>query len=281
MTVTATRVLMTPAGASQILARNENRNLPATQAIKFRDIILNGLWIEDANPWRIDTNGDLRDGQSRATGLVLAGQLLADRGDDPDDCEVWVLLAEGLAPEAQLVMDTGRRRNFNHWLQIQHVRDSAAKAAATTLWWNYLNGRLDTRPSFTMRREAPHAALWDLFSKREPEIIAAHAQAQAVTRFLRLSPSVVAVAWLILSPIDAEDAADFFGQLKLEIAFEERTGPALLIRMWSNRARKHYDQQQQLAFIVKAWNMYRDAQLGDLLRWAPGGKAREPFPEPL
>ena len=280
MPITFERVYMTPDKAAEMLSRNVNRNLPAIHAEKFCRIILDGHWIEDGNPIREDKHGKVRDGQSRLRGIVLAGEEKKARGEEPFQAGVWMIIVHGLEPEAQMVMDTGRKRSFAHWLQIQHVTDPHAVQSILTLLYNYESGMLSNRSLYTTRPAVDHGVLWEMYQKREHEVREAINVGKSLRKTMTMHASVGGVGWLIFSKIDPEDALDFYQQLRLETTVDPRTGASLVLRIFKGKLLRRYDQQEQLAFLIKAWNMYRDGRLGDLLIWKPGGKARELFPEP-
>lgn len=291
--LTFERVLCRPPMATELLAKNINRNMPAIHAERFAKIILLKDWVEDANPIRIDKEGYVRDGQSRLSGVALAGEYMdtlgragiaAKYGRDVKDVVTQVavpmLIVRGVEPEAQLVMDTGRKRSFAHFLQIKGVGDAAALQGITTLLWNYENHVLDTRSSWTMRTSVPHMDLWHLYQAKTDEIKTASRIAHGLRRTAMINLSVGAVGWLIFSGIDDGDAIEFFAQLRMEHEVKPGTGPALVLRLFNGMRPREYDQQEQLAFLIKGWNIFRDGAIRELIMWRPGGRHHEAFPVP-
>lgn len=291
--LTFERALVTPAMAEKLLTMNINRNMPAIHAIKFAKIILGGDWIEDANPVRIDKEGYVRDGQSRLSGIVLAGEEIGTLGRKgaaakygthlermPETIAPPMLIVRGVDPEAQLVMDTGRKRTFAHFLQIKGIGDATAIQGITTLLWNWQNGTMSTRSNWTQRTGVPHMDLWHLYQERSDDIKAANRIASGLRRNASINVSVGAVSWMIFSAIDPDDATDFFAQLRMEQEVKPGSGPALILRLFNGMRPREYDQQEQLAFMIKGWNIYRDGTVRELIMWRPGGRHHEPMPVP-
>jgi len=277
--VTATRTIVDRATAEKWLARNINRHATARQWNKFRDIILTGQWVEDGNPVRFDADGNLRDGQKRLRGLIAAD------GERPG-ITIPMLVVEGLAPDAQIVMDTGQKRSFAGWLEINGIHNAVHTAAAVKLLYAYTTGDLDTRARWVdyNSRNPNHADLWKYYLSLRTAGInfdEAHAAGDRVRHNIRMAPSVSAVAWIILSTVNRDDAAHFYAQLNLDKTVNPGEGAHLLIRVLNNQTRlRKYDPQAQLALTFKAWRMFRDAGTGEYLVWKPGGAAPETFPYP-
>lgn len=277
--VTATRVIVDRSTAEKWIARNINRHATPRQWNKFRDIILSGRWVEDGNPVRLDTDGNLRDGQKRLRGLIAAD-------DERPGVTIPMLVVEGLAPEAQIVMDTGQKRSFAGWLEINKVKNAVHTAAAVKLLYAYTTGDLDSRARWVdyNSRNPSHADLWDYYNTLIGSGInfdEAHTAGDRVRHNVRMAPSVSAVAWIILSTISHDDATHFYAQLNLDKPFTPGEGAHLLIRVLNNQTRlRKYDPQAQLALIFKAWRMFRDGSTGEYLVWKPGGAAPETFPYP-
>lgn len=263
------RVMMTPEWAAKLRATTINRKLSTETVTRLTNDILTDNWIEDGNTIRIDTAGVLRDGQNRLAAIEQAG------------VPVPVVLAEGVDPAAQLVMDTGTKRNFSHWLQINGRTDTNNAAATATLLYNLRHGRMTTRAVWSGRRSISHAQLWDWFLRHEEEIYTALKAVAPVRKYVKVSSSVAAVAWLTLREIDADDTDAFFRLVAGREAPLNGTGPYLLVRRFNQRHRRDsIDQQESLALFFKAWNLWRASKQTDVLYWRGGGASQERFPEP-
>jgi hypothetical protein len=87
----------------------------------------------------------------------------------------------------------------------------------------------------------------------------------------------------VLSAIDADDAAAFFGQIQTGenlsanspvMALRKRLADdALAIRKLAIR--------EYTALVFKAWNAYREGRNVRILSWRPGGAAPERYPTPI
>jgi hypothetical protein len=291
---------MTPDRARALLGKRKNRHLRPRRADMFKNIFLNGEYLYDGSPWKVDADGYLRAGQHRAAGYVAAAARWVEEGlgEMPP---IRVLLVEGLDPKAALVDDTNLKKSFAHQLESLDVPAASHIAAITSLLWKYENGWLVKRTKFreSQNISAPsHTALMELLTGRREVIDQAFRYSRRVSIHSGISPSVVAVAWMILcgqavaydpdaevqAPLSdeglIEDADEFFSQLILESEVKPRTGPALLRNIFARKVRTR-TQQDCLALVIKAWNMFRAGEEADHLYWRPGGTGRERFPVPL
>lgn len=280
MPITMQRVLVTPEKAAELMTKNINRNLPAVHGVKFKNIILRGEWLEDGNPVRRDAEGYVRDGQSRLKGIILAGEELALRGEPTFKAAVFMIIVDGIDPKAQLVMDTGRKRTFAHFLQIRGVGETQAIQSITTLLWRWNDGQLLTRAIYGKHFPSDHMQLWDLYLARQDDIKQAKQVAALTKRTLSMNLSILAVGWLLFSDIDPKDCEEFFATLQMQRDLVPGTGPQLLMRQFTGKLSRRFDQQEQLAYLIKSWNLFRDGGIRDMLIWKPGGRTQESMPIP-
>ena len=291
--ITFDRVMLDEALAERLLEKNKNRYGPRAlerQGERFRDIILSGSWVENpASPIVLDEDGYLRDGQSRCTGVILAEQWNREHEPDRTAVQVPAWLMTGVDEGFQLVQDTSNVRRFSHWLQMQGLPDSSGLGAVTTLLWHYQHGHLRTRGTYYRRRRAEHTDLWTLFRDRREQVIDATYKGQQDYRRCRLPASVSGAARIIFSDIKAGDQellagdiAEFFALVtsRSDHTAEKGSGPQLLQRFVLRNHGKRLDQQEWLAIVIKAWNMYRSGEVKDNLRWRTGGSSKENFPVP-
>ncbi len=97
---------MTPAGAAKILEQynSDNRKISASQAEKYKLIILSGQWHLTHQGLAFDTRRVLQDGQHRLEGVVAAGET------DPD-LKVPFAIFVGMPVENFKAIDEGRLRS--------------------------------------------------------------------------------------------------------------------------------------------------------------------------
>jgi hypothetical protein len=269
--VQISEIVMTPAHAATLLQGNTgNRTLSQARIGAIATDIANGAWQADGSPIRIAKSGKLLDGQHRLSAIVRAKQ------------EVPVVLIEDLDEETQLTIDSGKARSFNDYLIVRGYSDHLTVATTTRLLWRYQNGDIAWDGDWNARPTATLTVLWELFMERQQEIQAAVAVGRRAGRYIRMSRSVLSVAWILLSAINFEDAEEFFAQLANERT--QGSAAATLTRSMNNRegvvGRKgQIDQKWQMAYLFKAWNAFREGREISLIRWTRGGKNREPFPE--
>jgi hypothetical protein len=277
---------LTPAEASTLLASTgPNRKLIRSRVANLARAIERGEWTPDGNPIRVSDKGVLLDGQHRLSAIVES------------DTPVPVILLTGLSADSQLVMDSGKARSFHDYLTIRGIGDAHQMAATTTLLWNYEHGIFTWRGTDWFSRPTPtHQQLWELFQKREDDIRLGSLQGKAVNRVVRISRSVVSVAWIVLGAVECDkcgpvppDLDDFYDQLAMR-KVAEFDSITLLIKLMNAKDRAPgisgpsvYSQKVQMALVLKAWNYYREGRPIQTLRFSLGGKAgvnRENFPVP-
>lgn len=276
---------LTPADAATLLASNgPNRKLIRSRVANLASAIKRGEWTPDGNPIRVSAEGVLLDGQHRLSAIVES------------EIAVPVILLTGLPPESQLVMDSGKSRNFADYLAIRGIQNHVQIAATTTLLWNYDHGVFTWRGDWFARPTSTHQQLWELYQKRHEDIRLGTMQGGIVNRLVRISRSVAAGGWVILGDIECgkcgpvpPDLDDFFDQLAMRKT-SEFDSITLLIKLMNAKDRAPgisgpsvYSQKVQLALLFKAWNYYREGRPIQSLRFSLGGKAgvnRENFPVP-
>lgn len=263
------QVMMTPGMAESLLSRNtKNRRISTRRVQELSNAILRGEWVEDANPIRISVIGDLMDGQHRVAAIAKSG------------LTVPVLLATDVEEAARLSIDSGLKRSFGHYLQIAGIPQQANVAAVTRTLWLYEQNALNGTGKSA--RVPTNTQLWDMFQKHE-EIIreGIHWTGRVRKSGTKLAPSAGGASWVLFAVLDADDAEDFFSKLTLTREFDESSIRALIRALNSRPAmRGGSDQVIQLAYMIKAWNSYRDGREVSLIKWARGGRGRESFPSP-
>ncbi len=127
-----------------------------------------------------------------------------------------------------------------------------------------------------------HTQLWAFYGEHRSELETGMVEGTPVRKKIRISPSAATVGYIVLSRVDSEDCDALYA----ELAFRVAQGPqaALLARTFNarrERSVRDYTQQEQLALLIKTWNLYRKNLNIAKLAWLQSAKKREKFPEPV
>lgn len=254
--------------AERLLSRNvKNRPISPTTVETYRRDMAAGRWVYAADPIRFDTNGDLQDGQHR---------LMAH-----SKCEglsLPYLVVRGLAPEAQGVMDHGRKRLASQQLTMNNVRHATIVAAAARLYIAWDEGLLfkDTKQLGLIT--VPQIEQWvaehqHLLDRINPII--------NKVRDIDAPPSIIITAAIRFSQIDADDADEFFTLL---IEGAGTAGhPIVTLDKRLQRLRREglkMPQRDYLALFITAWNAWREGRtISKFQRPRGGAWSVKTFPE--
>lgn len=106
---------ITPQKAARILERNmkNNRNVKQWQVAQLADVIKRGEWMLNGESIKIDTNGDLQDGQHRLLACVKAGK------------PIETVVVEGVEPECYITQNTGTKQGLRDVLKVRSVQNYA------------------------------------------------------------------------------------------------------------------------------------------------------------
>lgn len=197
-----------------------------------------GNWRQTGEPIKFSDKGLLLDGQHRLNAIVRSNVTLP------------MFVVWDLAPEAQVAMDTGRKRSAANMLELAGEKDSATLAAAAKLAMGVESGSL--KPG---THEVTHAEIAD-YIEQHPELRRACEVTRSFARRTDCGPAVVAYTYAELAKIDLLEAFNFW------TAAAESVGrypgdPALALKRFftdHRRNRKHLSAYQRLSAIYRAWN---------------------------
>jgi hypothetical protein len=270
-TVEISEVTMTPALATTLLEGNTaNRRLNPRRVRSLVTALTAGEYQFDGTPVRLADDGRVLDGQHRLEAVRASG------------VSVPMLLIKNLDPSIQLVLDTGKSRSFVDFLTIHGVTNATNAGATALLLWHWEEGHVASDVSWSYRPGPTHSGLWAFYQEHQDDIARAIKETLLVRRKIRIAPSVIATAFLILEDVDTDVASDFFSELR----FEEGPGPqvSVLVRVLNarrERSVRDFTQQEQLALLFKTWNLYRRDEVIDKLQWLQSRKKKEKFPLPV
>lgn len=267
---TAKVLTITPDLAADWLRFNTaNRNISDTNFAKAVKAFTDGQYQFNGDSIRWSVDGRLLDAQHRLTACVETGATF-------ESVVVW-----GIAPEAQITMDRGKRRTLVDHLRIQG--EQSTKELSTTLnlsvaWYRKgMRFGLGTR-GMTTFEEAFEYLQQNPNIRASVEVALSFNQKQARKV---INASHLAFAHWVLSNIDADDADDFVDRL-MHGRHDEETDPVWRLRLRLEDMRHEGGERadEVVALIFKAWNLYREGRHVSQLRVRRGGSAPESFPEP-
>jgi hypothetical protein len=250
------------------LARNDsNRPLRYPFAAQLARDMEAGRWALNGETVKLAADGTLLDGQHRLTACVMA--------EVPFD----TFVVSGLPREAQKTIDAGTKRKMADVLSLAGERNAVLLASASrwALIWDR-GGRVRQREG-----EPTHAEI-GIYLGEHPELREAVSFAIMARDHMRsLRGSVLAMAWLLFTRKDPQQATEFLTRL-LDGADIGAGHPVHTLRgkIWrATEAGEKFTEHEQLYLLVLAWNYLRAGNTSvSLLKLPVGGLTPKNFPEP-
>jgi hypothetical protein len=229
-----------------------------------RDMIEN-RWILNGESIKFDADGHLIDGQHRLAAVLKSGMA------------VPMLVVGNLDPLAQQTIDIGVSRTTGQIASMAGVKNANSKTAMAVALLRYQNNRehkwtSSNVPSKT--EQLNYLLLNDLLLSE------AHQDAEDVHRAMGAHRTSygAAAALVRLSGHDRQSWLPFHDRIA-DGAGLTHGDPRLALRNQMMRLRKQHtvwEAQQQLAWVIKAWNAYHQGDELKVLRFTP---AMLPMPE--
>lgn len=245
---------------------SHNRNLRDRGVSSLAIDIITGGWDLNGDTIRFDTNNVMIDGQHRCTAVAQSG------------IPVPIILVTGLEPLAQDTVDTNMKRSFADALKLAGEPDALRLAGVTAAVCRWKAGQLRAGGKTNLSVNVLKRVLRD-----HPEIREALPVIRVVSKKVGSMPqSMLGLAWWLFNSINAEDCEDFFTKLA-EGAGLEKTDPIWVLRevLEDNaKAKRKLPNLDFLAYVIKAWNAYREGRQIKQLWWRGGGARPEAFPTP-
>lgn len=244
---TAEFVTVPPGLAEEWLGRNSgNRNLKHIKIASYARDILADRWLITGEAIKFDWDGRLIDGQNRLHAIIKAGR------------PAPLLVVRGLDPESQKVLDTGAKRSAADALKMSgHHNQPNVLAATIRLLIAWDNGELTT--AYSKAPEVTHSEILAFYAEHDG-LDGAVARAQRIYQPIEATPSPLATAIYLTTLVDPEDSYRFFQELHdLDLGGKGNPKATLYTRLKSLRGEK-YTSAQQLYFILRAWNAWREGR---------------------
>lgn len=257
-------VTITPELARDLLARN-NYNIRTVNNGRVKRIakdILANQWDTNGETIKLDSEGNLVDGQHRLWGCVKANR-----------CIRAVVLRD-VPVQFSLNIDTGGSRSLAVFLRNNGEKYAAGLAASLVVFWDIEHGTLRSCKSRTMATRNELIALLD----QHPEL---RTSAKKVSNLKYLEKSLGGAFHYKFSQIDSIMADEFLAAINGDLPL--RSGdPMYLLRerlIRDRTSRSRPDKVHRCALIIKAWNLWREDRSVSRLTWQSTGAHAEAFPE--
>lgn len=237
---------VTPEMAAELLARNVNNRKLNDKSVRFyADEMQRGDWQLNGETIKLNSDGNLIDGQHRLSAVVRSG------------CTVKMEFRGGLNGREMATIDTGKPRSAADVLYMKGLKYTQAQAEAARFIIAYdsnvvVRGRIESKISNERILK---------FVESNPSLVShAHSCHEKAIKSL-VSPSRALALWFLFDRHDEDMATKFFTSLATGAELSSND-PVLVLR---NRllASKLSARQHQLAsreiimLIIKAWNAWR------------------------
>lgn len=254
------KMLVTPELATEWLEKNvNNRPLNRNHVASLAGQMERGEWVENGDPIRFDSEGNMIDGQHRCWAVIASGVAYV--------CTV----VSGLAPSAFATIDVGKRRSAPDCLAIQGELNTNVLAAALAWIERYFTGRVLPPARFT---NSQVLALMEKY----PGVQRSIAISRPVRRFA--PHSLISGCHYLFSMVDADEADRFFQDVDRGENLTAGDGALLLRERYLNikTAKGRMPSEFLMAITIKAWNLRRRGIKGGVLKFAYDHKTKEAFP---
>lgn len=272
--INAKVVELTPALAEEMLGRNNhNRNVRTTHVKRLARTIKRGEWEFNGEAIKIAKDGSVLDGQHRIMAVIEADQ------------SITVLVIEGLEPDTQDTMDTGRARTLADTLKLRGESDVTNLAAALRMLYAFEQNGL---PSVVGNTNPTIRECLEVLS-RHPGLRESMRYAGAHryrSNKLIVRSQIAGLHYIFSVAQSEEDATRFFDLLA--------TGDGLMIgnpihtlreRILDDIAKAgradRLGTKQKLAFIIRSFNVWIKGDTLHRLVWRAGGAHPDEFPRVL
>lgn len=253
MSITHRIETVTPEMAAKWIDKNGvNRKVIQSVVDLYASDMKNGRFLMAGEPVQFGASGRLLNGQHRLWASIQS------------DCSFQALVVRGIENEEEVmrVIDSGKKRTLAHALEINGMGSATLLAAIINTCWRYDKHRL-------MAPEYPSHAEAFAWYETHSEVREAVTVSYAVTRQIKLPPSVVGAAYYINAQVDPEAAEQFWVYAGSGEGLEGGD-PILAYRRWiigQIRDPKAPTPKVHLAYALKAMNAWRDGRSTRLLIW--------------
>ncbi len=260
---------ITPERARQLLETNtNNRNISEPLVMRYAHAMTAGHWHLNGETIKLDTHGNLLDGQHRLAAIQRA------------NITVPMLVAEGMSPETFTTIDQGRPRSFADVFSIKGNANASTLVSVLklvalyehfdrTLWRMF---ETDASPYALLAVRSLSITDLEITAQRHPTIVAIVQQMASRRRIRTLMPaSLAAFLFWVFSEVDSDTAALLFDSMENGANLREND-PIYVLRerllaMGSDRRMRPLRTYRYITGVtVKTWNQIRTGHHSGHLR---------------
>jgi hypothetical protein len=254
--------VINPDRAKELLGDNlHNRNIRQGLVESMAADMARNEFDDNGETIKITDDGIVIDGQHRLLAVIKSGTTQR------------LLVVSNLPLSAQDTVDVGAKRTFGDVLKLRQESNCILLAALVRRVNLWKRGHRDFNAATSIKE-----LLTTL--QQHPELRDSVKAGREIPH-LRIPGSALALAHWLFNQIDEDDCVDFFEKLASGSMLTD-DDPIFVLRrtMMDVQRGARLREKVCMAYIVKAWNAYRDGRSIGLLRYRPGGANPEPFPEP-
>ena len=267
MTIEVNTQSIGPDQAKAILATNlKNRDLSQSFVNRYASDMANGKWSDSASMIRIDTNGNLQDGQHRLEAILQSGTTQE------------FVVAENCPVEDFKILDIGRGRSSRDALTILGYKRPRIMASAIRLVCSWNAGIVNKSAIKSVSTSDTHGVPFNNrlskgetidqainYAKDHPMVNPLIERAVEIQKSNRLVPSSVYGAFLFKANELGDDTLNFATEFLKEFAnCSGKPGTAthsLFMKIvQQSKGGLYYSQANRLALFVVAWNAWIKGQ---------------------
>jgi len=265
---------ITPGDATKMLEHNtENRRLQAkkadsSRAIENDEFILNGETIIFAD------DGTLLDGQHRLYACVAYNKPIVS------------VIVRGIPKDAQITIDTGKRRGVADYLTMRGYPNASLVAAiGRAVMLIEKSGVVSAIREchsggfkFTVKEVVNY--IDENYEKKIKQLITP--VRRVYDKYKGIRSSTIAVVFHEIKQVDIEAYEHFVGMLTGAYLPDENLAKLIAVLQENSSKRdisRRLSQEYIAAFMVKTWNAYMKGETIKCLKYSPGGPHPEAFPE--
>lgn len=242
-----------------------NRSIRRRVVAAYAEDMRSGNWRETGDSIKRAADGTILDGQHRLAAIAESG------------VTVPMLVVGNLESVVQDVVDGGARRKFGDVLQLRGEKNYVTLAAVVRRVWYWKTGLRTNTGNYS-----PSTSQLLLLLEEHPELRDSVEAIRLITSSSQIPGSILGLCHWLFSRLDAEDAAGFFTRLGDGVNLAADSPIYVLRKTMAD----HHTTKSRLtnpvvtAYVIKAWNAYRDGRTISVLRYRVGGANPEAYPEP-
>lgn len=266
--ITTEFVAVTPELAEEwLLLNRHNRPLRQMTTEQYAGDMTAGSWRDTAEAIKFDVEGNLLDGQHRLAAVVFSGRTIT------------FLVARGLQPLAQDVLDTGIRRTAADALTLAKIAHGSTIASAVRIAINYDTGQLNGNRRTLMPTSNSQILGW---IEANPDIVNSAEFVKQLPAKIPALPAALTWSHFMTHRIAADEADDFMLALS-EMRTDGQGDPRFALLRRLNSARDNADTRLtatgQTALILRTWNAVRSGEaMHRVQNWSRSGALAIPAP---